>query len=52
MANVKNKNLCPICKKKVSEYLNNKFFPFCSKKCKNIDLFNWLSSKYYLKMDF
>ncbi|MBI29572.1 MAG: DNA gyrase inhibitor YacG [Alphaproteobacteria bacterium MarineAlpha5_Bin11] len=36
-------NKCPICKKGVT--IN--FDPFCSKKCSDIDLYNWISEEYY-----
>jgi uncharacterized protein len=35
---------CPICKKEVSS--DFPFFPFCSERCKIIDLGNWASEKY------
>ena len=34
--------LCPICGKLVSE----KFRPFCSKRCADLDLHRWLSGAY------
>jgi endogenous inhibitor of DNA gyrase (YacG/DUF329 family) len=37
---------CPICKKDVAE--DNQFFPFCSERCKIIDLGNWASEKYVI----
>ena len=37
---------CPICKKDVSE--ESRFFPFCSERCKIIDLGNWASEKYVI----
>jgi endogenous inhibitor of DNA gyrase (YacG/DUF329 family) len=39
---------CPICKKEVSESESGKssFHPFCSERCKLIDLGRWLSGKY------
>jgi len=37
---------CPICKKEVS--LDDPFFPFCSERCKIIDLGNWASEKYVI----
>lgn len=37
---------CPICKKDVDP--NNKFQPFCSERCKIIDLGNWASEKYVI----
>jgi endogenous inhibitor of DNA gyrase (YacG/DUF329 family) len=33
---------CPICRKPVSE----KFRPFCSKRCADVDLNRWLSGAY------
>ena len=35
---------CPICKKEVTTEAD--FFPFCSERCKLIDLGNWASEKY------
>lgn len=35
---------CPICKKEVAP--DSEFFPFCSERCKIIDLGNWASEKY------
>ena len=35
---------CVICKKEVSP--EAEFFPFCSERCKIIDLGNWASEKY------
>ncbi len=37
---------CPICKKEVSP--DDAFFPFCSERCKIIDLGNWASEKYVI----
>ncbi len=37
---------CPICKKDVSP--EDQFFPFCSERCKIIDLGNWASEKYVI----
>jgi endogenous inhibitor of DNA gyrase (YacG/DUF329 family) len=36
---------CPICKKSVTAE-GNPFRPFCSERCKLIDLDNWLSERY------
>jgi hypothetical protein len=36
---------CPICEKAVS-WKGNPFRPFCSERCKLIDLDNWLSARY------
>ena len=35
--------ICAICKK---EYVDDKYKPFCSKRCADIDLGNWFSGKY------
>lgn len=37
---------CPICKKEVTP--TDTFFPFCSERCKIIDLGNWASEKYVI----
>jgi hypothetical protein len=37
---------CPICKKETSP--DNEFYPFCSERCKLIDLGNWASEKYVI----
>jgi len=36
---------CPNCKKKFN-YYSSEFRPFCSEKCKLIDLGQWLSESY------
>lgn len=38
---------CPLCKKEVVA----EFRPFCSRKCKNIDLNRWLSNSYVVPGD-
>jgi len=37
---------CPICKKEVDRA--NPEFPFCSERCRVIDLGNWASGKYVI----
>ena len=37
---------CPICKKNVE--LNDEFMPFCSERCKTIDLGNWATGRYVI----
>jgi uncharacterized protein len=39
---------CPICKKSVDEPQPGQasYFPFCSDRCKLVDLGRWLSGKY------
>ncbi|NPA39231.1 MAG: DNA gyrase inhibitor YacG [Thermodesulfobacteria bacterium] len=41
---------CPICKKE-TQWEGNPYRPFCSKKCKLADLYNWLSEEYKLIED-
>jgi len=36
--------ICPICKKEV--FRGDPEFPFCSERCRLIDLGNWASEKY------
>jgi endogenous inhibitor of DNA gyrase (YacG/DUF329 family) len=38
---------CPICKKK-EVVLGDPDFPFCSERCRMIDLGNWASEKYVI----
>jgi endogenous inhibitor of DNA gyrase (YacG/DUF329 family) len=37
---------CPICHKEVAP--NNPEFPFCSERCRLVDLGNWASGKYVI----
>ena len=37
---------CPICKKEVAP--SGEWMPFCSERCKLIDLGNWASEKYVI----
>lgn len=37
---------CPTCGKKVTWTEENKYRPFCSERCKQIDLGAWASEKY------
>jgi endogenous inhibitor of DNA gyrase (YacG/DUF329 family) len=37
---------CPVCKKEVK--LGDAEFPFCSERCRIIDLGNWSSEKYVI----
>ena len=39
---------CPICKKDV--FLDAEHLPFCSDRCKLIDLGNWASEKYVISI--
>jgi endogenous inhibitor of DNA gyrase (YacG/DUF329 family) len=40
---------CPICKKALVE--TAKAFPFCSERCRLVDLGNWLDEKYVIAPD-
>lgn len=37
---------CPICKKEVA--VGSPEFPFCSERCRLVDLGNWASGKYVI----
>ncbi len=37
---------CPICRHSVAERAQNPAFPFCSPRCKQVDLGAWLDEKY------
>ena len=37
---------CPICKKEADP--SGEYYPFCSERCKIIDLGNWASEKYVI----
>ena len=37
---------CPNCKKMIEYSVNNKFRPFCSERCKMIDLGDWANENY------
>lgn len=39
---------CPICNKPVE--MDDPYMPFCSERCKLIDLGNWASGKYVISM--
>ena len=40
------KHGCPICKKERARKSENAQFPFCSVRCKSIDLSRWLDQSY------
>jgi len=42
MPDVQRRNACPICRKPAVE----KFRPFCSRRCADVDLNRWLSGVY------
>ena len=40
------KNKCPQCKTEIEYRLDNEFRPFCSERCKLIDLGDWADEKF------
>lgn len=42
---------CPICKRKVEWIAENEFRPFCSERCRLIDLGEWASGNRYIPED-
>lgn len=39
---------CLICGKEVKNLKENKWFPFCSERCKMVDLYGWFNEDYYI----
>jgi|HubBroStandDraft_1064217.scaffolds.fasta_scaffold1008067_1 endogenous inhibitor of DNA gyrase (YacG/DUF329 family) len=39
-------HVCPICKKEVRARAENTAFPFCSPRCKLVDLGQWFNESY------
>lgn len=37
---------CPICRREVNR--EDEFYPFCSERCKLVDLGNWATEKYVI----
>ena len=44
---------CPICNQKITpeHYRHSPFSPFCSERCKMIDLGNWLDQRYTVPVE-
>lgn len=42
---------CPICKNRSERRENNPYAPFCSQRCKLIDLGNWIGEGYRIPDD-
>lgn len=42
---------CPICQKPVTPRSRNQSFPFCSPRCKTVDLGKWLSEEYRVPVE-
>jgi endogenous inhibitor of DNA gyrase (YacG/DUF329 family) len=43
--------LCPICKKRAAPRAENPSFPFCSPRCKTVDLGKWLNEEYRVPVE-
>jgi len=39
---------CIICEKECDTLVKNEFFPFCSARCRLIDLGRWLGEEYFI----
>jgi hypothetical protein len=37
---------CPMCEKEAKPRAENEAFPFCSARCKQVDLYHWLHEDY------
>jgi endogenous inhibitor of DNA gyrase (YacG/DUF329 family) len=42
---------CPICKKPAAPRGENPSFPFCSRRCKAVDLGQWLNEEYRVPVE-
>ncbi len=42
---------CPICQKAVKPRVENESFPFCSSRCKTVDLGKWLNEEYRIPVE-
>jgi endogenous inhibitor of DNA gyrase (YacG/DUF329 family) len=42
---------CPTCRKQVAWSAENRYRPFCSERCKQIDLGAWAAEKYTITSD-
>lgn len=43
--------MCPICGEHAKVRAENKVFPFCSSRCKAVDLGKWLDEEYRIPVD-
>ena len=41
---------CPVCREQVAARVENPAFPFCSARCKQIDLGRWLQEDYRIQV--
>lgn len=42
------RTICPTCHKSFPVAPHRETFPFCSPRCKNVDLGNWLDGRYHI----
>ena len=42
---------CPSCKEEISESADKKFRPFCSERCRSLDLSDWLNERNVISSD-
>ncbi|MBD3675298.1 MAG: DNA gyrase inhibitor YacG [Planctomycetaceae bacterium] len=42
---------CPICDKQMQSSKEEDHFPFCSKRCRDIDLYRWSNGEYVIQRD-
>ena len=42
---------CPVCQKQASQLTDSQWFPFCSERCRNVDLARWSDGKYAIVDD-
>jgi len=42
---------CPICEKQIKSSKEETHFPFCSKRCRDIDLYRWSNGEYVIQRD-
>ncbi|MFK7792695.1 MAG: DNA gyrase inhibitor YacG [Devosiaceae bacterium] len=48
MSQTRTKTPCPVCSKPLPAAPANDIAPFCSKRCKDVDLNRWLSGSYFI----
>jgi len=42
---------CPICSKQMKSSKQEPLFPFCSQRCRDIDLYRWSKGDYFIERD-
>jgi len=52
MATAANVHHCPICKKEARPRAENSAFPFCSPRCKLVDLGQWFDEAYRVPAEY